>query len=132
MSTSHFTDAYETIMVFQNSILSSKPTLPQMISEIYLMQFKVRPVTGNITAIDFKNEKLIDTLWTLGKLDQFAKDAVKKIPQSEQDIFLHLVNELKGTYQQELSKIQLAGDASGSEAPVFEAEIYKDTPSKVN
>ena len=128
MKTSKKTDVYEAIKQFQQNTLGNKPPVEQMVYEVRLMNFKIRPVTGNISIVNFRNTDLIDALWSLGKLDEFYRQEVKNIAVKDQEEFMRLVNEMRWNYQDQLNRVRLIhSDPAHDEIPAFEAEIFKET-----
>ena len=122
------TDVYEAIRSFQQNTLGNKPAIEQMIYEVRLMNFKIRPVTGNISTVNFHNSDLIDALWSLGKLDEFYRQEIKNISSKDQEAFLRLVNEIRWNNQDKLNRVRLIHtDPTQEEFPAFEAEIFKET-----
>lgn len=132
MKTGNKTDLYERIRTFQQTTLAKKPTLDEMISEVRLMNFKIRPVSGNISTLDFKNLEFIDALWSLGKLDEFFRIEFPDIEEVEKDIFFRLVEEMRTNLQQRLNKSQLIKTVSREEQLFFEIEIFKENTPSVN
>ncbi len=121
-------DAYDAIQQFQRETLGNKPTVDQMVYEVRLMNFKIRPVAGNISIVNFRNADLIDALWSLGKLDEFFRQKIKNISAKDQAAFMRLVNEIRWNYQEKLNSVRLIhSDPSFDEIPAFEAEIFKET-----
>lgn len=128
MKTTKKTDVYEAIKQFQQDTLGNKPPVEQMVYEVRLMNFKIRPVTGNISIVNFRNTDLIDALWSLGKLDEFYRQEVKNIAVKDQEAFMRLVNEMRWNYQDQLNRVRLIhSDPAHEEIPAFEAEIFKET-----
>lgn len=134
MKTGNKTDLYERIRSFQQATLSKKPTLDDMISEVRLMNFKIRPVSGNISTLDFKNLEFIDALWSLGKLDEFFRIEFPNIEEDDKDIFFRLVEEMRNNLQQRLNKSQLikAIPQEKEDQLFFEIEIFKENTPSVN
>ncbi len=132
MKTRNKTDLYERIRSFQQATLSKKPALDEMISEVRLMNFKIRPVSGNISTLNFKNMEFIDALWSLGKLDEFFRVEFPKIEDADKDIFFRLVEEMRTNLQQRLNKSQLIKAVSREEQMFFEIEIFKENTPRVN
>lgn len=121
-------DVYEKIKKFQDMALTNKPAHEEMVNEVRFMNFKIRPVNGNIAALDFHNADLIDALWSLGKLDEFARTELSSIPKSQKDVFFRIVNDMRLIFQQRINKVRLAqGGTADAEPPFFEAEIFKDS-----
>lgn len=127
-------DVYEAIKTFQEKTLANKPPVSQMIHEVGSMNFKIRPVTGNIAALDLQNEELINALWSLGKLDEFYRKESKNIAAKDKHTFSRMVNELRWNFQNQLSSVRLgsAEQRFSEEHPSFEAEIFKDNRSVIN
>ncbi|MBP7967819.1 hypothetical protein KAZ66_06145, partial [Candidatus Woesebacteria bacterium] len=107
MKTTKKTDVYEAIKQFQQDTLGNKPPVEQMVYEVRLMNFKIRPVTGNISIVNFRNTDLIDALWSLGKLDEFYRQEVKNIAVKDQEAFMRLVNEMRWNYQDQLNRVRM-------------------------
>ena len=42
-----------------------------MFEEVRMMKFKIKPIQGDVSAFNLKNERFIESLWSLGKLDEF-------------------------------------------------------------
>ena len=126
-------DLYEVIKHFQEHTLSNKPAYEQLVNEVRLMNFKIRPLSGNVASLDFKNEELIEALWCLGKLDEFSKGAILTIGSKDQEAFFRLVNELRWSFQEKLNKVRLAREKPVTEdVPTFEAEIFKENGHIIN
>lgn len=127
------TDLFEKIKDFQLSVLAKKPTAQDMMHEVRMMNFKIRPLSGNVTDLDFGNMDFIDALWSLGKLDEFFRTEYQNVTDEEQDAFFRLVDDIRLNFQQQLNKANIA-TVEFEEAPkqMFEVEIIKDTNLKVN
>ncbi len=127
------TDLFEKIKDFQLSVLAKKPTAQDMMHEVRMMNFKIRPLSGNVTDLDFGNMEFIDALWSLGKLDEFFRTEYQNVTDEEQDAFFRLVDDIRLNFQQQLNKANIA-TVEFEEAPkqMFEVEIIKDTNLKVN
>jgi hypothetical protein len=132
MKTGNKTDLYDRIKLFQQRTLSNKPSVDEMINEVRMMNFKVRPVYGNISKLDFNNNAFIDALWSLGKLDEFFKDEVINIDDQDREVFFKLVDDMRVSLQQQLNRAHLVEKTPKEEAVFFEIEIFKDNISQIN
>ena len=52
-------------------IISTKPNTDQMFEEVRMMKFKIKPIQGDLMSFNLKNQHFIESLWSLGKLDEF-------------------------------------------------------------
>ena len=50
-----------------------------MYEEIRMMKFRIRPLQGNVLSVNLNNEKFIEVLWSMGKLDEFYGDKQNKL-----------------------------------------------------
>ncbi len=132
MNNGNKTDLYERIKLFQQRTLTNKPSKDEMISEVRMMNFKVRPVYGNISKLDFTNNDFINALWSLGKLDEFFKEQFPQVDDEERDVFFKLVDDMRVSLQQKLNHAYKAEKTPKENKIFFEIEIYKDNLSQVN
>jgi hypothetical protein len=132
MNNGNKTDLYERIKLFQQRTLTNKPSKDEMISEVRMMNFKVRPVYGNISKLDFTNNDFINALWSLGKLDEFFKEEFPQVEDEERDVFFKLVDDMRVSLQQKLNHAYKTKKTPKENKVFFEIEIYKDTLSQVN
>lgn len=132
MKTGNKTDLYERIKLFQQRTFSNKPSRDEMISEVRMMNFKVRPVYGNITKLDFNNNDFLNALWSLGKLDEFFKEEFPNVEDEDREIFFQLVDDMRVSLQKKLNTAYSLKESPKQEKTVFEIEIYKDNLSQIN
>ncbi len=107
--------------------MSKKPPLSQMYDEVRMMRFKIRPLTGEITQLNFNNEQFIEMLWGLGKLDEFFQKHINDFNESQKLVFFRIFDELHKKFQNKFNKIQMAkSNTLQPDQSVFEMEIFKD------
>jgi len=111
-------------------ILNDKPPAAQMLKDVEMMKFKIRPVVGDISILNFKNTQLIEALWGLGKLDEFFRSHFKDISAKEKETFFQMVNQLRGKLENQLSKISIRQPVSAPQ--MIELEIFKEYPRRSN
>jgi hypothetical protein len=132
MKTGNKVDLYERIKLFQQRTLSNSLSVDEMISEVHMMNFKVRPVYGNIGTLDFKNTDFINALWSLGKLDEFFKEEFQNVEDEDREIFFKLVDDMRVSLQQKLNSAYNRKETPTEDKLFFEIEIYKENLSQVN
>ncbi|MFN4213075.1 MAG: hypothetical protein ACK4FL_03915 [Microgenomates group bacterium] len=116
---------FELINDFKN-ILFKKPPLSQMFEEVKMMRFKIHPLSGDINAFNLNNTKLIEILWSLGKLDEFFHHKFKKISTKDKQIFIQTFNKIFWQLQEQLKNVNLKANEFPSDSPLLELEVYKE------
>lgn len=111
-------------------ILDNKPNEKQMLKEVEMMKFKIKPVAGDISILNFKNNQLIEALWGLGKLDEFFQNHFKNISKNDKEIFFQMVGQLRGRLENQLSRINFHRPVNIPQ--IIEMEIFKEYPKRNN
>lgn len=125
-------DVVETITRFKRNILEKKPDQPQMFVEVRMMKFRLKPIQGDISMLDLRNTKFIETLWELGKLDEFYHEYIHKVPIKQKQMFFRLFDDLYQKTQNNLNMVNLRLENEKETPPFFEVEIFKDKTAKAN
>jgi len=110
-------------------IIENKPSTETMYAEVQMMKFKVKPLRGDVAIFNLKNKKLIETLWSLGKLDELFQKELFHVKPSQREIFFKIFDDLTQKYQLQLNQIPLKREEI-EKASVFEMEIFKEKPFK--
>lgn len=115
-------------------IIDSKPSATKMMEEVRMMKFKVRPIQGDISEFNLKNDRLLEMLWSLGKLDEFFQKELTDLPTKEKKVFVRIFDGLYQQFQSELNGINLKKNKFGNPPPVLEMEIFREkhTIKKIN
>ena len=132
MQKKNHTDVLDLVYSFQKKILENKPPQEQMYLDVRMMQFKIRPLQGDVSLLNLKNEHFIEILWSLGKLDEFFQGHIKQVSNKQKNTFYKLFDELYARFQNELNKINLQKEKSNDISAGFEMEIFKDRAMKKN
>jgi hypothetical protein len=117
------------LSLFNNiqKIISSKPKINQMFEEVQMMKFKIKPIQGDLMSFDLRNEKFIENLWSLGKLDEFFHKEFPGLSRKEKEIFMRIFDNLYFKYQEELNQINLQPTRMAlTKSGLLELEIYKE------
>ncbi len=108
-------------------IISAKPTINQMFEEVQMMKFKIRPIRGDLMSFNLKNEQFIESLWSLGKLDEFFHKEFPVLSKKEKEVFIKIFDSLYFKYQQQLNQANLQQKKiSLTKTGLLELEIYKE------
>ncbi|MBI2641724.1 hypothetical protein HYW87_03980 [Candidatus Roizmanbacteria bacterium] len=111
-------------------ILHNKPSIEKMYEDVRMMKFKIRPVSGDISLLNMGNTRFIETLWSLGKLDEIFQKEFKKLQPEQQEVFYRLFDDMYQKFQHQLNTINLKPDNPVERAQIFEVEIYKEASLK--
>ena len=117
---------------FQRNILGRKPSLETMMDEVRMMHFKIRPLQGDVSLLDLRENKLIETLWNLGKLDEFYQKHNNKLTSDQKNIFFNFFDEVYHKFQNQLNRLNLRSSAQAEIPSTIEMEIFKDDTFKRN
>jgi len=115
--------------LFQKSI-QRKPSYKEMIEEVRMMKFKVRPMQGDVLLFNLRDERLIEVLWNLGKLDELFQNKYKKLSSQDKGVFFRIFDGMYQRLQTELSQINLRRDKPSNISPTVEMEIFKEQKQK--
>ena len=124
------------IEIFSNlkKALGSKPPIEEMYDDIRMMRFKIKPISGDVSLLQLKNSRLIETLWSLGKLDEVFQREYKKLSEDQKEVFFRLFDNLHQQFQDQLNKVNINPEVKSNLPQILEMEIFKDisTKKKVN
>jgi len=108
-------------------VISSRPAVNQMYAEVQMMKFKIKPIQGDLMSFNLKNEQFIESLWSLGKLDEFFFREVPSLSKKEKEIFMKFFDSLYFKYQQQLNQSNLQQrKLTLKRTGLLELEIYKE------
>ena len=132
MSRKNRTDVLELITTFQSKVLNNKPSISQMYDDIRMMKFRVKPVQGDISSINLHDHHFIETLWSLGKLEEFFQRNISSLPLAQKNVFFRLFDDIYKKFHSELSGVNMKQESTSDNPSVLEMEIFKDKQLKVN
>ena len=112
-------------------VITSKPTTNQMFKEVQMMKFKIKPIQGDLMSFNLKNEQFIESLWSLGKLDEFFYKEFPILSGKEKVVFMKFFDSLYFKYQQQLNQTNLQQRRlTLKKTGLLELEIYKERKLK--
>lgn len=117
------------IQSFQ-SFIKNKPKTDAMYRELRMMRFKIKPIQGDLLAVDLKDERFIETLWSLGKLDEFFQMEYPRLTAKNKELFLKIFDDLYHKYQKELNSINIYKGSTSEKNKVLEMDIFKEIKNK--
>ncbi|KKP68165.1 MAG: hypothetical protein UR68_C0005G0021 [Candidatus Roizmanbacteria bacterium GW2011_GWA2_35_19] len=113
-------------------LVKNKPPINQMYEEIRMMKFRIRPLQGNVLSVNLNNEKFIEVLWSMGKLDEFYQSEFSSLTPKNKQLFIKIFEDLHIQFQEELNRVNLLKGRYSKKPQTLEMEIYKEKNKKVN
>lgn len=117
---------------FKSEVLDKKPTHEQMVKDVYMMKFKIRPIQGDISKLNFSNETFVETIWQLGKMDDFIEKHAHKIEKKQENAFFHYFEGMYKQLQSRLNSLHFGTqkDDLFVKHDFVEMEIFKERKNK--
>jgi len=107
-------------------LVKNKPPINQMYEEIRMMKFRIRPLQGNVLSVNLNNEKFIEVLWSMGKLDEFYQSEFSSLTPKNKQLFIKIFEDLHIQFQEELNRVNLLKGRYSKKPQTLEMEIYKE------
>jgi len=125
-------DVFLLLKNFQK-IIKNKPSVEKMVEEIVMMGLKIKPVLGDVSLLDLSNKQIVETLWSLGKFDDFFQDYYDKLSEQEIAILLEYFDNLKNKLVVSLPKMILKTEnLKDAKFGIFEIEVLRPKINRKN
>lgn len=127
-------DLIEDIVNFQKDLIHNKPSHEIMYEQVRMMRYKIRPLQGDISILNFKNKKFIEILWNLGKLDEFFDKKKNFLNKRQREIFFGFLDKVYEKLQHQLNHLDLKHSEADNKSSIIEMEILRELgkSSKLN
>ena len=116
---------------FKTEVLDKKPNHEQMVRDVYMMKYKIRPLQGDLSRLNFSNTTFVETIWQRGKMDDFIEKHLQKIEKKQEQAFFHYFEGMYKQLQNTLNSLHFdtpKGNAF-TKRDFVEMEIYKERKS---
>ncbi len=123
-------DVLHLLEQFQKKVLTNKPNYEQMIVDVRMMQFKIKPLKGDLSQINFLDKDFVEIVWSLGKLEEFFHLQYPKLPKKFQETFFNYFDTLQRKFQDDLNRLNLKGEQKKEPPSPLEMEIFKERIKK--
>lgn len=94
----HRITAIELIIKIKHEIENTTVDRDQMLSDIKLMNMKIRQLSGNVSFMEHADARIIEGLWRLGKIDQIMSSELPYMEEKERGVFLRYLSFLQEEY----------------------------------
>jgi len=108
------------------SILTKKPTLKKMMTDIKMMKFKISPIVGNIEDLRPYHKEFTKLLWYLGKAEEVINEDFNKLSQEDKIIFLEAWESFSSKLQKDFFSTRLNSNRIAFGNILLEIEIFRD------
>ncbi len=122
-------DVLELITRFRKSVLERRYPFDEVLKEVQLMGYKIKPLMGNVSTLNFKNKRFIETLWYLGKTEEFFHRTFPKLNKEDKKVFIKILDEIRKDLERKLNKIELKPKISINKDFIVEMQIYRNISS---
>lgn len=97
-----------------------------------MMKFKIKPIQGEVSDLDMKNDKFIEALWSIGKMEEIFEKNYLKISIKNRETALRVFTHLYKQFQAKMNLVDLKSENPNKTDLQFEIEIFKEINSKSN
>ncbi len=123
-------DVISLLSYYQKTVMAKKPSLEIMLDEIKMMNFKIRPLSGDFSIINGMDSKLIEMIWNLGKLDQLYREKESLLKLKDRKLFMKFFESVHDKFQKDLGLLRLVNDEQAEQSNVLEMEVFREVPRK--
>lgn len=118
--------ALDIIKQIMTEVEDAPPTQDVMRSEVQMMGFKIRQITGDADTLSQLDNKVIKSLWKIGKIDQIISDSFDYLDEDDQDRLLDYLHAVEMTTEQHLQQSIKTKKIPGKKSQVLKLEVFKN------
>lgn len=94
-------NAHDFIQKISQEIEATVPPHTQMITDLKMMRFKIRPLAGDLFSLSQKTSgSLFVSLWRIGKIEETVRLAFEILEEGEMEALFDYVDELQKRFNQ--------------------------------
>ena len=125
-------DILDLFKSFKTDVLDKKRSHEQMVREVSMMKFKIRPLQGDVSKLNFSNATFVETIWQLGKMDDFIEKHLHEIDKKQEHAFFHYFEGMYKQLQNTLNNLHFNSQKGDifAKRDFIEMEIYKERKNK--
>lgn len=123
-------DVISLLSYYQKTVIANKPSLEIMLDEIKMMNFKIRPLSGDFSVINGMDSKLIEMIWNLGKLDELYREKENLLKSKDRKLFMKFFESLHEKFQKDLGFIKLKNIDQSEPSNILEMEVFREAPRR--
>lgn len=106
---------------------NARPSRERMIEDVKMMNFKIRPLIGDIFELTRKEVGFLESLWKIGKIEEIVAGGINELNNREKEIFLRYLENFQKQMERRISSIikQLPPEESKN-INILELEVFKE------
>lgn len=116
--------ALNLIKKIDGEIISVTPSRETMLEDIKMMQFKIRPLTGNVFDLARQENRFLEALWKTGKIEEIISQVLPQLDKKERETFFHYLRHLQSSLGEKITY--------GENVKIFEFEVFREYLQKKN
>lgn len=134
MTPQHKNNVLQLIQKVKKVMERQVPPQEQMIQEVKMMNFKVRPLLGDISLLMRKKSGFLEAVWRVGSIEETVSKNICKLDREEQELFFRYLEKLRGLpHHASLSPTEISTSPYQKEGEIIEVELIKEhTHRKIN
>lgn len=123
--------ATDVIQKLMSQVEGKKPTAKEMLEDLRVMQFKVKPLYGDITSLTKIYSHFIESVWNMTKIDEIVNRYMDDLDDYGQDQVLNFLDDMESRQVGQMK--QMVGHLSEEEIGSLDSlrlEIYRSPKGK--
>jgi len=80
----------------------SSPSREQMLTDIKYMNYRIRPIGGDIFILAGKHDHLLRSLWKLSKIEEAVVHAANTLDDKQRDVFFDYIDSFENQMQRHI------------------------------
>jgi hypothetical protein len=106
---------------------NARPSRERMIEDIKMMNFKIRPLVGDVFELVRREVGFLESLWKIGKIEEIVAGGIAELNDREKEIFLQYLEDFQKQMERRISSVikQLPPEASKNMS-VLELEVFRE------
>ncbi|HLC94677.1 MAG TPA: hypothetical protein VJH96_03870 [Patescibacteria group bacterium] len=134
MTPQHKNNVLQLIQKVKKVMQRQAPPQEQMMQEVKMMNFKVRPLFGDISLLMRRKSGFLEAVWRVGSIEETVAKNICKLDRQEQELFFRYLEKLRGLpHYAPLSPAEISTSLYQKGDEIIEVELIKEhTHQKIN
>jgi hypothetical protein len=112
---------------------NAKPSKERMIEDVKMMNFKIRPLVGDVFQFIKKEVGFLESLWKIGKIEEIVTGGLPELNNEEKMVFLRYLDGLQRQMEKTpTSIIKQFNPEESKNINILELEIFRENRRKRN
>lgn len=117
----------ELIKKITTEIENARPSREQMIEEIKMMKFKIKPIVGDIFEVTKREEVFLESLWKIGKIEEIITGNINKLTEEEKETLFRYLENFQNQMEKKISSsFRQLPPGLNENITILELEVFKE------